>query len=45
MNDPIQTERKAWTTPVLRQLSVDLDAIANGNGVKNEINKANTNKS
>ena len=45
MNEFSQTVRKAWTTPVLDQLTVDLDAIANGNGVKNEATKANTNKS
>jgi len=32
--------RKAWTAPVLVQLSVDLDAIANGTGTTFDKNKA-----
>lgn len=32
--------RKPWTAPVLEQLTVDLDAIANGNGTTFDKNKA-----
>lgn len=35
--------RKAWASPVLEQLTIDLDAIANGSGTSNDAQKMGKN--